>query len=81
MDPLEKEMFDGPKRFTYVSSLLSNEEGEYVTPGSGPTRLADPNRSPRHDTIYTIYYTVLGLSLTCSFLELTPVPVVYKQFL
>ena len=37
-----------------------------------PARLADPNRSPGRETIYTIsiYYTVLGLSLTCSFSEL-----------
>ena len=28
MDPLEKEKLDGPKKFTYVSSLLSNEERE-----------------------------------------------------
>ena len=41
-------------------------------PDPGPTRLADPNRSPGRDTIYTIsiYYTVLGLSLTYSFSEL-----------
>ena len=36
-------------------------------PDPGPTQLADPNRSPGRDTIYTIYYTVLGLSLTCFF--------------
>ena len=30
----------------------------------GLTRLADPNRSPGRETIYTIYYTVLGLLLT-----------------
>ena len=32
----------------------------------GPTQLADPNRSPGSETIYTIYYilyTILGLSL------------------
>ena len=28
MDPLEKVTFDGPEKFTYVSSLLSNEERE-----------------------------------------------------
>ena len=44
-------------------------------PDPGPTPLADSNRSPGRYTIYTIfyilsiYYTVLGLSLTCSFLE------------
>ena len=26
MDPLEKVTFDGPEKFTYISSLLSNEE-------------------------------------------------------
>ena len=30
MDPLENETFDGPKKFTYVSSLLSNEEREQL---------------------------------------------------
>ena len=38
-----------------------------VTPPiPGPTRLANPNRSPGRDAIYTlsINYTVLGLSLT-----------------
>ena len=41
-------------------------------PDPGPIRLADPKRSPGRKTIYTIsiYYTVLGLSLTCSFSEL-----------
>ena len=43
-------------------------------PDPGPTRLADLNRSPGCETIYTIY-CILGLSLTCSFSELTPVPV------
>ena len=38
-------------------------------PDPGPTRLADPNRSPGRDTIYTIY-CILGLSLTCSLSEL-----------
>ena len=30
MDPLEEIEFDGSERFTYVSSLLSNEEREQV---------------------------------------------------
>ena len=30
MDPLEEIEFDGPERFTYVSSLLSSEEMEQV---------------------------------------------------
>ena len=30
MDPLEKVMLDGPEKFTYVSSLLSNEEREQL---------------------------------------------------
>ena len=30
MDPLEKEMLDGPKNFTYISSLLSNEDREQL---------------------------------------------------
>ena len=30
MDPLEKVTLDGPKKFTYVSSLLSNEEREHL---------------------------------------------------
>ena len=51
-------------------------------PDPGLTRLADPNRSPGRDTIYTIY-CILGLSLTFSFSELTPVPVFhsYTQFM
>ena len=28
MDPLEKVTLDGPEKFTYVNSLLSNEERE-----------------------------------------------------
>ena len=38
----------------------------HTLPDPGPTRLADPNRSPGRETVYTIsiYYTVLGLSLT-----------------
>ena len=28
MNPLEKVTLDGPKKFTYVNSLLSNEERE-----------------------------------------------------
>ena len=30
MDPLEKVILDWPKKFTYVSSLLSNEEREHL---------------------------------------------------
>ena len=30
MNPLEKVTLDGPKKFTYVSSLLSNEEREQL---------------------------------------------------
>ena len=30
MDPLDAIELDGPKRFTYVSSLLSNEEREQL---------------------------------------------------
>ena len=30
MDPLEKVTLDGPKKFTYISSLLSNEEREQL---------------------------------------------------
>ena len=30
MDPLEKETLDMPKKFTYVSSLMSNEEREQL---------------------------------------------------
>ena len=30
MDPLEKVMLNGPEKFTYVSSLLSNEENEQL---------------------------------------------------
>ena len=30
MDPLEKVTLDGPKIFTYISSLLSNEEREQL---------------------------------------------------
>ena len=53
-----------------------DELREYLSclPDPDPTRLADPNLSPRRNTIYTIY-CMLGLSLTCSFSELTPVPV------
>ena len=44
--------------------------------------MASPNRSPGRDTIYTIsiYYAVLGLSLTCSFSELYLYLLVHKQF-
>ena len=35
--------------------LREVKDGLHVTPGDpGPTRLADPNRSPGRDTIYTI---------------------------
>ena len=30
MDPLEKVTLNGPEKFTYVSSLLSNEENELL---------------------------------------------------
>ena len=30
MDPLKKVTLDGPKKFTYISSLLSNEEREQL---------------------------------------------------
>ena len=30
MDPLEKVTLNGPEKFTYVSSLLSNEENEML---------------------------------------------------
>ena len=30
MDPLEKVTLDGPKKFTYISSLLSDEESEQL---------------------------------------------------
>ena len=30
MDPLEKVMLDGPEKFTYITSLLSNEEREQL---------------------------------------------------
>ena len=30
MDPLEKVMLDGPEKFTYINSLLSNEEKEQL---------------------------------------------------
>ena len=30
VDPLEKVMFDGPKKLTYISSLLSDEEREQL---------------------------------------------------
>ena len=30
MDPLEKVTLEGPKNFTYISSLLSNEEMEQL---------------------------------------------------
>ena len=49
-------------------------------PDPNLTRLADPNRIPGRDTIYTIY-CILGLSLTCSFSELYLYLWVYKQFL
>ena len=30
MDPLEKEPLDGPEKFTYVNSLMSNEKREQL---------------------------------------------------
>ena len=52
--------------FTNINHAFKNIMSR---PDPGPTGLADPNRSPGRDTIYTIY-CILGLSLTCSFLEL-----------
>ena len=48
----------------------------------GPTRLADPNRSPGRETIYTIYILYCtGTLIDLFFLRAVLVPVVYKQFL
>ena len=42
----------------------------------GPTRLANPNRSPGRDTIYTIYYILYtGTLIDLFFLRAVPVPV------
>ena len=47
-------------------SLEESDKAKFLSrPDPGPTRLADPNRSPGRDTIDTIY-CILGLSLTCS---------------
>ena len=52
------------------------------SPDLGPTRLTDPNRSPRRDTIYTIYILCCtGTLIDLFFIRVVPVPVVYKQFL
>ena len=50
-------------------------------PDPGPTRLADPNRSPGRDTIYIIYILYTGTLIDLFFLRAVLVPVVYKQFL
>ena len=48
----------------------------------GPIRLADPNRSPGRETIYTIYYILYtGTLIDLFFIRAVLVPVVYKQFL
>ena len=45
----------------------------------GPTRLADPNRSPGRDTIYTIYILYCtGTLIDLLFLRAVPVPVVIQ---
>ena len=51
------------------------------TPDPGPTRLADPNRSPGRDAIYTIYILYTRTLIDLFFLRAILVPVVYKQFL
>ena len=51
-------------------------------PDPDPTRLVDLNRSPGHDTIYTIYILYCTGTLTdMFFLTAVLVFVVYKQFL
>ena len=51
-------------------------------PDPSPTQLADLNRSPGLDTIYTIYILYCtGTLIELFFLRAVPVPVVYKQFL
>ena len=53
-----------------IEDLFYQLKGARVSrPDPGPTRLADPNRSPGRDTIY-ILYCILGLLLTYSFSEL-----------
>ena len=45
-------------------------------PDPGPTRLADPNRSPGRETIYTIYILYCtGTLIDMFFLRAVPVPV------
>ena len=45
-------------------------------PDPSPTRLASPNRSPRRDTIYTIYILCCtGTLIDLFFLRAVPVPV------
>ena len=39
----------------FVNHLIA-EMGTVSAPDPGPTSLADPNRSPGRDTIYTIYW-------------------------
>ena len=60
-------------------SLVDSRWGGVTPPDFGPTRLADPNRSPGRETIYILYCT--GTLIDMFFLRVVLVPVVYKQFL
>ena len=52
------------------------------SPDPSPTRLADSNRSPGRDTIYTIYILYCtGTLIDLFFIRAVLVPVVYKQFM
>ena len=64
-----------------LTTCYSHGSGSVTPPisRSGPTRLADPNRSPRRETIYILYCT--GTLIDLFFLRVVLVPVVYKQFL
>ena len=54
----------------------SRTQSECHAPDPGPTRLADPNRSPGRDTIYTIYILCcIGTLIDLFFLRVVPVPV------
>ena len=46
------------------------------SPDPSPTRLADPNRSPGRETIYTIYYILYctGTLIDLFFLRVVPIP-------
>ena len=66
---LARAQYDDPSAFSVAASSATLEASHFQiclvwgqlhqvchAPDPGPTRLADPNRSPGRDTIYTIYW-------------------------